>query len=224
MNVDLSWWTETVNEPLHPDLEPYVEDGPLGAPMLRHPLVYAVPLLHKGMANRSYAAKREALAKAVREGDFHSAVFLHERPYRSRALIDYVVGRNEEGVPFRLSRCNPEVRDLAAEVWKDSENLEDYEDEWRVMLAGPGLILCDDPEGFNALPEWVTIYRGDIDDAGMSWSTDPKIADWFAKRFGNDAPLLKGVVHKARITGYLFGRGESEILVWNDNDVDTDTE
>ena len=38
------------NVELHPDLQPYLEDGVLG-PQLRHPLVYAVPLWTKAHAN-----------------------------------------------------------------------------------------------------------------------------------------------------------------------------
>lgn len=220
MPDDLLDLMHMATEPLVEELDAYVEDnGPMGMPMLRHPLVYQVPFLNSGMANKTLRLKREALDKAVREGDFHSAVFLHERPYRTMALIHYAVGTNEFGVPFRLGGCNPEIRALAAEVWKDSENLEDHEDEWRVMLGTPGLILCDDAEGYARLPEWVEVYRGDIDDAGMSWSMSRDVADWFAKRFDGNAPLLKGRVHKTRITGYLFGRGEQEILVNDDANV-----
>lgn len=209
---------EMATEELHPDLQPWVEEIPDLGRALKHPLVFEVPLMLPGMTNRLYAQKRAALERAQDEGDWHTCIWLHERPYRTEALIEYAVGEDDAGHPWPLARHGQEVRDLAADVWVDSENLEQYAEEWNHMLADAEpddllLASAEEREEFAALPERLTVYRGDIADGGWSWSLDPKVAEFFARRFGGDAPLVKGTVAKADVLGYLTRRNEAEVLV-----------
>jgi len=205
-------------EPLLPELEGYVEESATFGKMLRHPLIYEIPLMLPGRSNEGYRQKKAHLEEAIREGDWHRAVFLHERPYRTWALIEYIVGRydDEGGDPIPLSQHAQSVRDLAADVWVDSENLEQHVAEWDAMLAdADGLVLASEREieEFAALPDVLTLYRGDIEDGGYSWSLDPKIAHFFAHRFNASDPLVSGEVDKSAAIGYLSRRGESEVLV-----------
>lgn len=209
------------NATLHPDLVPYMEEsGPLNLPMLRHPLVYSIPFTLPGLVNRQYEYKREALAEAIEKEDWHSVVFLHERAYRLRALIDYVTGRNEDGVPLSLAYCGPATRDLACDVWVDSENIQQNIDDWRALFDNGEVPFLGTPEeqaAFDALPrrtvhgtECIKAYRGgSVGD--WSWTTDREIAEFFARRSGLHVRGYQ--IPVADVFGYLIRRHESELLV-----------
>jgi hypothetical protein len=212
---------ELAKEELDPELVPWLDESESFGQVLRHPLVVHIGVI-PGLANRAFRAKTEALEIALSRQDWHAAVFLHERAYRNFALIEYVVGTDENSVPLPLYLLDDDTRALAGHVWTDSENLDQYEAEWRAMLtapAGHGLVLCDDPQGWAALPDTLTVYRGDCPDGGLSWSLDPKVAQFFATRFDARHPLLTGTVAKADVVGYLAGRSESEVLILRDDAV-----
>lgn len=203
-------FAETQHDELHPDLVPWVEqNGPLG-PMLRHPLVYEIALFHNGMANAQYAAKRERLAQAEASADWHSYIFLHERPHRFDALLQ--VQEMAGTVPA----------DLVRSVWMDSENVwQNYED-WLQVLEDAGNIMDeDDQAAFDKLPTTITVYRGaqaDLNEDGLSWTLDRDRAAWFARRFSPTSPiLLQAQVRKTDVIAVLLGRGEDEILAFFEN-------
>lgn len=209
MGRDLAKWA---NEPLAPELRPYVEDSSWGK-MLRHPLVYSIPLVLPGQANEALRRKTELLDKAIDEEEWHTVVFLHERAYRVSALIDYCTGRDLDGDPLPLS-SSPEYWDLAMAVWRDSENIEQHVEDWRALFAdGEGLMLFDteDAEGkFNALPDPIPAWRGgNVGD--WSWSTERSIAEFFARR--HKLYARPAMIPKSDVFGYLLARGESELLV-----------
>jgi hypothetical protein len=209
------------SEPLLPELEPYAFEHPQFGRVLKHPLVFEVPLLTPGMANRMLRQKQAALDEAIGEGNWSQVLWLHERAHRLDALIEYVVGTNEFDEPRALVDCEDEDRDLAAQVWVDSENIDQHTEEWGQLFAGwePGdpMLFNDDEEEWAELPDPLTVYRAGIDDGGWSWTLDPKVAEFFARRWnwrrGHTESLLKGRVRKANVFGYLTSRGESEVLV-----------
>lgn len=206
-------------EPLLPELEEYVDwvafDGKHPeekTKVLRSPLVYEVPLMLPGQANIAYRKKAARLEELIAKNDLSGVVWLHERPWRVHALLEYVVGWDEFGLPRPLQKCPPEVRELASHVWTDSENIEQWQQEWSHLFWGGGW-LFGDREAFDALPDPITIYRGDIADGGWSWSTDLRIAQWFARRFDATDDLVYATVEKEHVFAYLTSRSESEILV-----------
>lgn len=217
MLADAEAFAAMAAEPLHEDLAAYFEEATpgLGWPAVRHPLVYEIPFFNAGMTNRRYEAKRAELAAAEERGDWAACVWIHQRPHRTEALIEYVVGTDEWGAPRSLADCSDEVRELAADVWRDSENLHQHEDEWEAMFEGvtSERPFTDDPEGWAALPETLTVYRGDCEDGGWSWSLDEKVARFFANRFDAGHALVTGTVAKADVFGYLSQRSESEVLI-----------
>lgn len=203
------------NEPLHPDLRGWVEDSDTFGTILRHPLVYALPLFLPGVANRAYEQKRRALADAVRDEDWSSVIWLHERPYRLRALVDYCIGRRDDDTPLPLASA-PEYWQLTANVWVDSENIEQMMDDWSALFGDcTGFWLGTDEERaeFDALPDPIPAWRGMIDDGGWSYSTCKTTAQWFADRFDGGHTLIRDFIPKDRVFGYLTRRGESELLV-----------
>lgn len=203
------------NEPLHPDLLGWVEEHELFGPTLRHPLVYQLPLFLPGMANKVYLQKKEQLEKAVASERWTSVIWLHERPYRLRALVDYCIGRRDDDTPLPLASA-PEYWQLTADVWVDSENIEQMQGDWSALFGDcTGFWLGTDEERaeFDALPDPIPAWRGEIDDGGWSYTTDQRVADWFAKRFGHDHDIVEERIPKDRVFGYLTRRGENELLV-----------
>lgn len=200
-------------EALHPDLEPWVEDGEDWGPMLRHPLVYSVPLILPGLLNRQYAAKTARLAEAKAKRDWHTCIWLHERPYRFTALIDYVIGRDMDGFVIPLQLLSREYDELVTSVWIDSENIQQHMDEWNALLRNGAGIWLGGEEGrkaFDALPDPIPAWRGGCV-GDWSWTTDPKVGDFFARRSGYDK--RHALIPKADVFGYLPQRGESELMV-----------
>lgn len=201
------------DEPLLPELEDWVEDGQWGK-MLRHPLVYQVPLLAPGYANRAYEHKRKELWKALADCDWASVIWIHERPHRLEALIGYCVGRyDEEGEPMPLCSA-PEHWELAADVWVDSENIEQNLHTWRALIGnGDCDLWLGTPEeraAFDALPDPIPAFRGGTV-GDWSWTTERRVADFFSRRSGH--PVREALIPKADCFGYFTRRGEYELLV-----------
>lgn len=194
---------------LHPDLQPYVEhDENLFGPMLRHPLVYQIPLIDNGMANHCYERKQPALMKAYEERNWHQYVFLHERPYRFKALL-------------KALATSDSAYGVVRDVWIDSENIWQNKGMWLPVLkdAGPKrLMLTEERKALADMPDLVTVYRGcrRHNKNGISWTTDKARAEWFARRFSKpQSPGLvqTGKVSKSFILAFLTGRSEDEVLV-----------
>jgi hypothetical protein len=214
-------WYETMlsPEPLDPELVPYVdEDGPFGA-MLKHPLVFDMTgVTFPGQANKQLRYKKAALAKAHERKDWNTVVYLHERPYRADALLALVRERGDE-------ISDEDYWDLVGDVWVDSENIWQNEETWEELLGSdrPGREHMMDEEeqaALAALPDTLTVYRGcwaEVNEDGLSWTTDRAKAGWFAKRFADaheQTPIvLVAEVDKANVVAHFLGRGESEVVV-----------
>lgn len=205
----------TKKEPLHEDLQDYVErDGQW--PMLRHPLVYAVPYMEHSNAllNQSYMHKIAATQKARMNGDYSQYIWLYERAWRLTAFFD---------ICHELS--DADYWRILSQIWTDSENVFQTYDEWREIFLGnyeDARKMCDPDElaVLNSLPETVTVYRGfnhRDGQKGLSWTLDPDIATFFAKRFGRQSRIATAVIRKDKILAYLSGRGESEIVAFHDD-------
>lgn len=198
---------------LHPDLVPWVEEGSWGE-MLRHPLVYMVPLMLPGHANEAYLYKKRLLAEAIDEQAWHTVVFLHERPYRLDMLIDYVTGgRYEDGTPVPLENPSHDVLDLVADVWVDSENIEQKIEDWRALIGEEPefwLGTTEEHDQFYDLPNPIPAWRGGTV-GDWSWTTDRKVAEFFSRRSG--IKPRHALIPKADCFGYLTRRNEAELLV-----------
>lgn len=202
----------TRQEDLHPDLMPFVENGEW--PMLRHPLVYAVPYFPQwnAMLNQQYSHKMEALEQAEREQNWSSYIWLHERPYRLQAFLTAMPDMTDA-----------DYWSLLHEVWVDSENIRQNAEVWETLLLSnrperERFMSAEEHEAMVALPDPIPVFQGhtlDRDD-GWSWTTDENVAVWFARRFGmlEDAtPVVTvGTMPKSAVVGYLLSRSESEIL------------
>lgn len=216
MNTDAEELTRLLHDrttPLDPELESFVEDSPFG-PCLKHPLVFQVPFHSGALANRQLEHKRKALADAINEEDWTSAVWIHERPYRIQVLLEFADHMTDQV-----------FWEILGSIWTDSENIWQNENEWRNLLESdrPGrehVMDDDDRRAFNDLPDKIDIYRGCISEQnedGLSWTTNVKVAEFFAKRFAGlhdgDPIILCGTVDKSDVLFYSAGRNESEVVV-----------
>jgi hypothetical protein len=89
----------------------------------------------------------------------------------------------------------------------------------RVHRRQPAYAFLDQENrrAFNALPEWIEIYRGQQFNApiGFSWTTNREKGEWFARRFAilhNRPVLLMGKVRKPNVLAVDVCGGEDEML------------
>lgn len=209
----------SMREELDPMLAMYIDtDGPFG-PSVKHPLVFSIvhaPAMN-AFVNAQFKAKKEALARAKDKGDWHTCVWLYERPYRLDAFL---------GISWHLE--GPQYWDLLGSVWSDTENSWQSMDGWREAFTADreGREMMSNEEVrcvFDLLPEdgglapMTRIYRGyRFDDAlqGFSWTLDKARAKWFARR-QDDHPSPKvasGLVAREHVIAYITGRDEAEIV------------
>lgn len=207
---------------LVPALRSYVEiaDHQMGKFMLRHPLVYSIigPMLPHH-CNSMLAAKWEHLKEAWRERNWNSVIGLHERPYRMMVL---------EKLYFTDRITLDEMRELLLHWWTDTEIPQGNQDEPLALFREAGF-STDDPEGFDALPATLTLYRGvdgvcELTPDGPSWTTDCKVADFFAVRYD------KGVTYTIQVPktspavlAWISGRDEKEIILDFDDPIVLDS-
>ena len=193
---------------LNPELELYLCDVPFWGRSLKHPLVFQHPLYSPGLANRALEQKKAALIAARKCGDWHSYIFLHERPYRNEAydkLLPADMGSGERA-------------QLLASVWTDCENIHQLLDWWDATFErtdGKQMMTDEDRDAFEELPERIELWRGGCNDGGWSWTLEKKVARFFADRGINESTgtLLHAWIAKDDVYAYLTSRQESEILV-----------
>lgn len=207
-------------EDLEPELLDYYEDeGALGAPCIRHPLVYSI--LHgpnlNAMVNQQYRYKKEAVDRALKEEKWSTYIYLHERPYRIDAF-------NELCEMEVFADSHPEYWRLLGDIWTDSENVWQNEDLWRINLTTPWPgrhhMMTDDERGELAecLDDPIPVYRGFCRvgrDQGLSWTHNLVVAKFFARRFamnGETQYIAAGQVAKKDVIAYFTGRSEYEIV------------
>lgn len=186
-----------------------------GMKWLMHPFIHQPYFeLEAAHYNDMLKVKRAHAREAFEQGDWIRFVFVHERPYRSDALIEVL----------------PEIDDpaawwaLVASIWTDSENIWQTVDEWREIFenAPEGTMTAKLAlESLDKLPDVLTVYRGtcapDGMGCGMSWTLDREKAVWFARRLHipekHDHPrVITGTVEKRHVLGYMIERGEEEIV------------
>ena len=195
-------------EELHPDLQPYVEDGAMGS-QLRHPLVYLVPLWSNGHANALYEHKVKGVEDSLANNKYSSYIFLHERPYRLDAFIL---------IQSKLS--DTQYWSLLSEIWTDTENQWQGLNKWRQLLSSKRsarhyLMNEEEDNILRSLSDEVIIYRGcqkGLNENGLSWTLDKSKAEFFANRFGKKGIILEKKSPKSNIVAVLLGRGEFEVI------------
>lgn len=201
-------------EPLDDDLQKYLEinGGSESWPMIRHPLLYAVPYLKdmNAVYNLQFKQRKVLFDKAIVEGNWSQVLAFTERPYRIETL-------------YRLRskiKRHELYWEMLAYVYTDTENLWNNEKMVLEMFkdmrpAKYALMTIDERRHLDSLPDKIRVYRGHQtrNRRGMAWTTDVIKAQFFAHRFGNrDGRITSGSVNKRDVYAYFDGRGESEIV------------
>lgn len=202
-------------EELDPELEAFHYESDNGWDVIKHPLVFSIvhaPFMNH-RCNQQLAYKKRATAKALEEGQWHSYVFLHERPFRVDAFKRIAKRMDDEA-----------YWDLLSECWIDSENIRENPAVWTRLLRSkrPGrehLMSEADRALLAQFPDTIEVFQGHTDerDDGWSWTIDQSKAEWFARRFADfehaDPVVSYGTCSKSDVIAFLTNRGESEILI-----------
>lgn len=202
-------------EELHPELKARVFAN-TSFDVLQHPLVFSVPYneISNKMLNKNLAYKKQAVAEAQAEGNWHRYVFLHERPFRFDAL---------QSVQDKFTDGKEYWR-VVGSVWTDSENIYQQFAAWKRLwassLAGRDALMDEEErEVLAAMPEVLTVYRGfkiKKSERGLSWTTDRDKAVWFARRLRyphQSSFVAQANVAKKDVLAYFDGRNEKEVVV-----------
>lgn len=217
------------DEPLDPALEPYlVEDGPLGGPSLKHPLVFSVlhnPRLN-AMVNQQFRQKEQYAEESFEAERWSAYVFIHERPHRLEAFADCAELMSDA-----------DYWELLGSIWTDSENIWQMEDLWleyldsdrgdRTQIMGisetPDDVAASNAKTYSELPSEVEVYRGfslEERQQGLSWTTNRKVAEFFARRLsqqGDHPQIVHGRVSKSDVIACFNDRNEEELVVLPEN-------
>lgn len=201
---------------LHSDLVPYLDEHPELGTILRHPLVYQVPIWSNGSANKMYESKKKQIEKVLLKQDYKIYVWLHERPYRLTAF---------EEISNKLT--DTKYWNLLSYIWTDTENsYADYK-KWRSLFSSERsskhyLMNEEEDQLLRSLPDEVIIYRGcqkNLNENGLSWSLDKSKAEFFAYRFNQKGIILEKKISKKDIIAVFTGRGEAEVI-FNDTSIE----
>lgn len=78
------------------------------------------------------------------------------------------------------------------------------------------LMSKDELEAYNKLDNLIDVYRGVKPGAkvkALSWTTDKKVAKWFADRYEKNGKVYKAVIDKKDVLAYFLNRNEYEVVV-----------
>ena len=213
---------------LNDELRRHLQDGSLGM-MIHHPLMIEIGYAEQmnELYNRRFDAITEQCERLLRDKQYDSWIFRHERPYRWEPLRHV----------RKLIKTDDDRREwwrLFAEVYIDTENWhqtpqrawvtrwvnDDRRNHPATLTAG---IMNDiDRATYDDMPDELTVYRGwnrDRGNVGWSWTLSRATANWFATRFliGPDkkkkAQVAIGRVNKSDVLAYWGGRKEDEVFV-----------
>lgn len=188
-------------------------------PMIRHPLVYAVPYFETDeealRLNAMLKQKKKLVAEAMAENKWSTYIFLHERPWRVHAFLE-----------IHDNMLDAQYWTLLRDVWIDSENIySNHSDWWELLTANRRkrsmFMSRAERAAWRKLPEEIEVYRGTTEEErdssylGFAWTLDKSRAAWFATRFARaGGPVLATAqVLKSDCIGLLTSRNEDEVVI-----------
>ena len=198
--------TGKAQEELHPELAKAIVKIK-DIEYIRHPLIvtiYAPEITEE--INNHYAKKMAKISSSQPPQYLH----LIERPYRLQTLAAWWKSKVFTDVA--------ELKEALCYAWPDTES--DDTTNSRVIREVINMFkqsgFCTDHSDENeARPtEKLTIYRGGLPN-GIAWSTDNKVAEWFAKRFQDNEPepIYKATVEPEHVLARFFKRNEHEVVI-----------
>lgn len=206
-------------ELLDPELVPCITHHSSGIVTVAHPLVFGLysEAQHRQF-NEQLRFRKQRLPELIKERAWMEAVLLYQRPYRLKALLNFLPVDDIPGEEFW---------ELVGFVYTDSESVRDDYSAWDDLLRSASndhlafMMSTEDKLELAAIQAspTATLYQGhtaDRDD-GWSWTTSLDTARWFADRFAfleDSSPRLSTVsVDTRNIHVFFGGRDESEVLI-----------
>lgn len=199
----------------------------------KHPFFFPGMRFPPEELNAQFAHKREAIRRHLAAGDPGLALIFYESPYRLDALIRMWASRAAPSVvPLGMSLAYrvgwpgmtvEQLRECLADAWMHTE-LPGYQGRTGLLYlfraAGWTTDLLDDDGAPTPRPEIeLTLYRGvrrRRDGRGLSWTTDPTKAAWFAgrwRRSGKPGYVFRTRVKPDALLARFVGRGEAEYVL-----------
>ena len=207
-------------EPLNPDLLPFIQKSKIGD-TLHHPLLIQ-PFYSPGLnyiCNRQYEQKTKFINDAIKNKNWDSYIWMHERPYRLEKFVEIIDELSDE-----------QYWKMLGEIWSDSENLWQYKIILDFLLSQDksnrqAMMDEEEKEFLEKLPEEFIVYRGHQgkNKLGHSWTLSYWKAKWFASRFNQKCAVAQTIISKKDIIAVLLGRGEFEIVISPKNIKDINT-
>jgi len=202
-------------EELHPDLKPHiVRDRRI--PHISHPLMIELfysPEMN-AVINKRYEMKCAMLEDYIQKKNWVGAIAcLIEKPFRIEYMLKHI-----SDIPLN------EWWELLHAVWTSVENLWQYKSVLPILFRGRQTTITemmtdeDDRKTFDALPDTLDIYRGCQwrNRRGWSWTTERKVAEFFARRFlknGSKGRIVTALVRKQNVLFYTNCRQEREVVI-----------
>lgn len=127
--------------------------------------------------------------------------FKYTKDYVSEEDYNYFLSAMWTSVEFINTDANVSANEFTKIFKKSKRELLMEEDE---LLA------------YNKLGDKLTVYRGvkpKSSTKALSWTTDIKMAQWFADRWEKNGKVYKAQIDKKYIFAYFLGRGESETVL-----------
>ena len=221
--MDISQKNLFKNEELDKELQEYVAEYGLFHPLVQT-LFYSNfddadgfnPLA--AQLNEQLKSKKKRLAIADGNEDWALSLILHERYSRLQAFVDRCWMMAPEDYWSNLGW-----------LWIDTENPSSEIDVWTMLFTNDvsnreNIMTVEERKYLESQPDSIQVFRG-YDHSGkhplegLRWTLSQDKAEWFARRYSPDKPLLGvGEVSKDSVLAYFNGRGEQEIVV-NPKDV-----
>lgn len=200
-------------EPLIPQLEEALITTEQGYRFVHHPFVVSLYDEHmNAQLNKMYQQKSHLAEQALERKRWIQYINWHERPYRTTAMLDLMDD------PALLQ--DEEYWEVLSWVWIDQENPDDFPEVWYPLFASDRgsrewLMNEDERKAFAELPDMVTVYRGGTDgyEHGLSWTTERRVAEFFANRFNAQGEVWHATLPKTSFLCYLLSRNEYELIM-----------
>lgn len=195
---------------LHPDLQAACHDDIIeGTLFIRHPLVVSMYNNTKWETerfNKMYEVKKQHIEEMIAAGNYYSALYLTERPFR----LDFLLEHTDEV-------DDKTYWEMVSSVWVDCENPTLNQDiYYQLFTAARGgrehLMDEDDYKFKDSLPDEFIAYRSTDNFSGLSWTTSFDTALFFSNRFGFGNPIYQTTIKKSEALAFFAGRNEKEVV------------
>lgn len=205
------------DEPLRKKHMKYVIKRPHKPTMLVHPYLPVMPINLDRCAhiNQDIANLEAEAAELLQKGDVYEFVLCHTPPFRVAAFR-----RALRTLGTRIK--DEDYWETLRMVYGTIEYPSGHSHTMRRLFASRRkkrelFMFPEERDLFHRLPETLTVYRGysRYDGAGMSWTLDRRVADWFAHRRPDwgQPRVITGVVRREDVLALLASGGEAEVLV-----------